>query len=87
MFHESSEVRKDASADGTLNVQIVRGKHEGYGNEGRTAVWNWDQKRRKVRVWSISFVEIRQNFLSCVTTSVGKEIGKDVGMKADMSGD
>lgn len=42
---------KMLSADGRVGVWIVKGKHESYGNEGRTRVWHLDQRRRKAGVF------------------------------------
>lgn len=80
---------RDASVNGSPNVRIVRGKYKVYGNVGRTVVWNWDQKQRKMSLYE-SFLLLRDKaecFLSCVIATVGKGIGKHIGMKADMSGD
>ena len=51
LFHESLEVRKDVSVDGRVGVPIVKGKREGYRDEGKTKVQPLRQKCMKAGVF------------------------------------
>ena len=51
LFHESLEVRKDVSVDGRVGVRIVKGKREGYRDEGKTKVQPLRQKCMRAEVF------------------------------------
>ena len=38
LFHESLELRKDVSVNGRVGVRTIKGKREGYRDEGKTKV-------------------------------------------------
>ena len=51
LFHESSEVRRDASVNRRVGVWTAEGKHEGYGCEGKAIVRHLRQKCMRAGVF------------------------------------
>jgi len=88
-FTKVRKFEKMLSADGRVGVWIVKGKHESYGNEGRTRVWHLDKKLMKAGVFCEGFFvkRLRRILLSFVITGVDKVMGKRGWKKAGMSGD